>query len=228
MPNSCGHDSRSGKIVYFSGCLLNQNRRFPGIAVERGAVSWLAEFIVKEGIGIEQIPCPECRWWGGVERKTVFRFIPTFYRWSDSALFTVVRFLGNLWLGRYRRQCRGLARRTAADMADLMESGYSVVGVVGVDDSPSCGVSKTMDIIDLVRRHRMGGRPLEQLRCPDLETMRNLIPGALFDGQGVFMQELAKEMKRRGLTVPMIGFSPWIEESAQRQTVTSLFQTGHH
>ena len=41
---------------------------------------------------------------------------------------------------------RRLARQTARRVADYRDSGLDVVGIVGVDGSPSCGVTRTMDL----------------------------------------------------------------------------------
>ena len=79
-------DNRKKEIIFLSSCILNQNNRFPGIAVHKGAINNLIEPFLKEGIGIEQLPCLECMGWGGVSRKNIFRFLPSIFRHSNSKL----------------------------------------------------------------------------------------------------------------------------------------------
>ncbi len=52
-------DKRGKKIIYLSRCLINQNLRFPGIAVSSGAITELISPIIENGIGIESLPCLE-------------------------------------------------------------------------------------------------------------------------------------------------------------------------
>jgi hypothetical protein len=60
-------------------------------------------------------------------------------------LFMFRRALLALFRWRTRRVYRKLARQVASEVADYLASGMDVQAVVGVDGSPSCRVSKTMD-----------------------------------------------------------------------------------
>jgi hypothetical protein len=55
---------------------------------------------------------------------------------------TVGRSFGHRLRWRYRRLACGVAR----DVADYTNSGFDVVGVVGVAGSPSCGAGITMGL----------------------------------------------------------------------------------
>ena len=79
-------DNRKKQIIFLSSCMLNQNNRYPEIATTDGSIVSLIAPLLKEGIGIEQLPCLECMGWGGVSRKTIFKFIPMIYKHHKSKL----------------------------------------------------------------------------------------------------------------------------------------------
>ncbi len=51
--------NRAGKLVLLSHCLLNVNAKVYGLAKYEGALAGLTGFLVEEGFGIIQLPCPE-------------------------------------------------------------------------------------------------------------------------------------------------------------------------
>jgi predicted secreted protein len=57
-------DERSGRVVYVSHCLLNENTRYLGGAFRPGAVDEVVETYLRDGTGICQLPCPEQLAWG--------------------------------------------------------------------------------------------------------------------------------------------------------------------
>jgi hypothetical protein len=54
-------DDRSGRVVFISHFLLNQNTRYLGGAVCPGAVVDAIDSFVSGGMGIVQMECPEQR-----------------------------------------------------------------------------------------------------------------------------------------------------------------------
>ncbi len=155
-------DKRSYKVLFVAHCMLNMNARMHQCAnVWPDSVHPLVRFCMEHGVGMAQMPCPE--------------------------LMTV-------GLGRdrdepqqdYLRQAlemepsRVIMRRFAADtvfqMKEYLFQGYKVLGVVGNDGSPSCGVAQTHDLQNK--------------------------PGP---GQGVYIEELRALMAKEGLTIPVIG-----------------------
>ena len=80
--------------------------------------------------------------WGGVLKRRLL----SFYRSAGSVHYRVGRALLRVMLWYTRRVYRRLARETAAQIADYEKSGVTVLGIVGVDASPSCGVFRTLDI----------------------------------------------------------------------------------
>ena len=187
-------DARGGQVVFVSHCLLNENVRYLGGACMPGAVDELVDEWQAKGYGICQMPCPEQRAWGGVlkpriaiafgARRRPFWFI---HRPMLSA-FT--------WYTRLRY--RLLARRVANEIRDYVRSGFSVAGVVGVDGSPSCGISRTLDVhdwLDVVARY-----PLDRVDRRDLNrdaVIANTVPGS-----GWFMDALSRRLRRLGVSPP--------------------------
>src|SRR5215207_7243130 len=62
-------DARSGQVVFVSHCMLNQNVRYQGGATRPGAVDEVVARLQRAGVGIVQMPCPEQRAWGGVDKR---------------------------------------------------------------------------------------------------------------------------------------------------------------
>lgn len=62
-------DERSGRVVFVSHCLLNQNTRYLGGAFRPGVVHEVIDPYLRDGTGICQMPCPEQLAWGGVLKR---------------------------------------------------------------------------------------------------------------------------------------------------------------
>lgn len=186
-------DSRSGEVLFVSHCLLNENARYLGGACARGVVRPLVDDWSAKGYGICQMPCPEQRVWGGVLKPHIAaafgaRFSPL---WRVRApLMKAVAWYTRLryWL---------LARQVAGEIRDYVRSGYNVAGVVGVAGSPSCGITRTLDVdrwFHAVARYR----PAELSR----QTLnREAVIANVTPGEGWFMHSLFGHLRHRGLSV---------------------------
>jgi hypothetical protein len=219
-------DQRSGRFVYVSSCLLNQNRRFPGIAVAPGIIAVLIEMLTQRDVGLEQLPCIECVGWGGFSRESIFRFVPIFYRFSGSRLFPLVRAFGNLWLYKYRRLCRRKAKSIVSEIKNALSRGYQILGIIAMDDSPTCGINYTLNILDMVPELKKRGLKLKEIQYPSLELMKNHIPELLIEGQGYYMAEIKKLLAKEGIDIPIVGFNPWITLDHEIKRIdTIIFST---
>ena len=163
-------DKRGKRIVYVSRCLLNQNVRFPGIATRAGAFEELLALFLKNDIGIEQLPCLESLGWGGVSRSQYFRFQPLVFRAADT-----------WWDGPARAPDPAVASALPDEVPasgpagcdgieDFERAGCSSLGAVVMNDSPTCGVTRTIDLTDSARRLKRIGIGAADLENPDLET----------------------------------------------------------
>ena len=208
-------DNRGKRVVYVSRCLLNQNLRFPGIAVMAGPIPEVIALFLKNGIGIEQLPCLEALGWGGVSRTGYFRLQPFAFRAAGSVWEVPAQVLTRIWLANFRRLCRREARKVADRIEDFKRSGCSVLAIVAANDSPTCGATRTIDLAQSARTLKRLGYQAADLERPRLETMREIIPRLITNGQGLFMGELIEQLVKRDLAVEVIGFDPWADAATE-------------
>jgi hypothetical protein len=187
-------DERGRRVMLVSHCLLNENTRYAGGATRPGAVADVVDELVGDGTGIHQLPCPERLAWGGVLKP----YSLVLYGAKGGPLYPLRGLLLGPFVWWTRLVYRRLARRVVRDVADYRRSGIAVEGIVGIGASPSCGVATTLDLrasLDV-----LAACPLARLTR---ETMNDrAVLGCRRPGAGLFMQELDRELARRGLTVP--------------------------
>lgn len=161
-------DGRSQKVAFLAHCLLNQNAISDGTAVRPAGFPEMLSYLLEHGVGIVQMPCPELLCLGldrgdpqGAERPVVVE---------------------NTRIRRAMAQAeasRRLARLVADTMAQLLEYrryGFQVVGILGANRSPCCGVDTTSQ--------------------DDQEV----------PGMGVFLEALSHRLEEVGWQIPMVGF----------------------
>lgn len=188
-------DRRSGRVVFVSHCLLNENVRYLGGACRPGPIKeWLDRWAA-EGVGICQMPCPEQRAWGGVAKPWL---APAFGS-RDSAMWPVRRWIMRVFVLYTRIRYALIARRVVGEMHDYQRSGYRVAGLVGVAGSPSCGITTTLDVdnwLEMVAG--AGGNELNS------EFVNRAVISSARPGQGWFVSAILHGLKRRrGMVVPL-------------------------
>ncbi len=147
-------DCRSGKVVLVPHCALNQNARLAGCAERPAAVAELVRGLMARDIGVLQMPCPEMMVIG-LDREDV-----NIYQTLDTRSARTV--------------CRRLARDLCYQIRQYRRCGVEVLGVLGKNGSPACGVEQTW---------RQGLAP----------------------GMGVFIAELAAELKKQEVPLQVVG-----------------------
>jgi uncharacterized protein YbbK (DUF523 family) len=202
-------DERSGRVVFVSHCLLNENTRYLGGAFQAGAVPELIDGLVRAGVGISQMPCPEQRAWGGVLKRLLLHA----HGIEGSPLYALRGPALRLWVAYTSIVYARLARQVAREIEDYRRSGFEVVGVIGVGSSPSCGVDNTLDM----------RRSLEVVAaCPiaaiDRSTMNErAVAGCRRAGEGIFIRRLRRRLERRGVSVPFVEYDIVAEMRGQPQ-----------
>lgn len=191
-------DNRSMKIVFVSNCLINCNNKFPGFADVSGAYNEFIIPILKAGVGIFQMPCPEVLGWGGVGRKRIE--------------FDLDR--NNLdqdWIKNYPALCAEWAQWTADQYQDYVENGYQVLGIIHTGDSPTCGLDD-MDTFPQIHFDLLDSGVtwdnlvLDEL-IPMLETPEEMkARGA--NGKGAFMSVFRDELISRGYEPTFLPYVP--------------------
>lgn len=111
---------RSKKIIFVSYCILCQSIRAQGVSIRFPAVvSPIIDFLMENHINIVQMPCPELHY-DGVIREAVRKDA------YDNPKF--------------RRICKKYAKQVLDTMQILREAGYKIMGILGIENSPTCGV----------------------------------------------------------------------------------------
>ncbi|MBC7329292.1 DUF523 domain-containing protein [bacterium] len=147
---------RSKRIIVVHHCLLNQNARAKGLAKSKGVIEKIFEKYKDRGI--YQIPCPELRFLGA-ERKPLTKTdydVPAF-----------------------RDICRKIANEVAEDLKRFVEAGYEIEAILGVEGSPSCGVTSTHITQDDEERE--------------------------VEGEGILVEEMETALKGIGIKVDYLG-----------------------
>ncbi len=119
------------------------------------------------GIGMIQLPCPELLCLGLDRRDKQGAKRPLLD--ENTRIRKLMTEKGNIQILNHK------AEETVIQIQEYQKYGFEVLGLVGVDRSPSCGIETTS------------------------------INGAEEKGKGVFMQVLSKMLEKHGLTIRMIG-----------------------
>ncbi|MBN2004218.1 MAG: DUF523 domain-containing protein [Anaerolineae bacterium] len=160
-------DARSKRIIIISHCLLNQNAISDGTADFPSQFDDIIELFMANHIGILQLPCPEflCL---GLDRKDANGAKRPLLD-ENSRIRELMNAKEHVTL------LRNKAEEIVAQIQDYQKYGFQVLGVIGVNRSPSCGVETTSK------------------------------DGKEKPGQGVFMEILSRTLAENGLTLRMVG-----------------------
>jgi len=161
-------DIRSGKVIFLSHCILNQNARLVGVADFPAMFDPLLDYLQEKEVGLIQLPCPElyCLGLGRLEVRAGLESpagSKRLERMIDDLIFTIREYLFQ---------------------------GFEVVGILGKEGSPACGVTRTW-----------------------LDNRQQ-------DGQGVWIRELKKRLIAEKLDIQVHGVADhkqdetikWLEE----------------
>lgn len=110
---------RDKKLILLSHCILNQNSVVLPLARSKGGFL-IAKALLDQGIGIIQLPCPEFKFLGP-QRK------PMSKEEYDSP--------------EYRSLCRDLFTPVLDDIKKYLAQDYSLVGILGISESPTCSIT---------------------------------------------------------------------------------------
>ncbi|PKN88947.1 MAG: hypothetical protein CVU51_02565 [Deltaproteobacteria bacterium HGW-Deltaproteobacteria-1] len=188
-------DERSRKIIFLSHCILNENTRYPGGAFTGGMLSNVVQEIDRKGYGIVQLPCPEQRAWGGVLKK--YMLLSYGLNNSGSLLNTFRTFLFPLFILHTKWVYKKMARDTIKMIEDYKNSGFDIIGIVGVDGSPTCGISTCLEMGKAF--DYCAGLNIESI---DRKIYNNKMYGKyLKQGKGLFFLEMEKILRRKDIAI---------------------------
>jgi predicted secreted protein len=112
-------DRRSKRIVVVSHCILNVHSLEDNLAVYPGLEEEVVELLVKKGVGLYQIPCPE------IELSGIFRKALPKESYEHPKI---------------RKIYHQLAERIASTLNWYAKKGYEIKAVLGAEGSPTCGI----------------------------------------------------------------------------------------
>lgn len=160
-------DARSKKLVLVAHCILNQNSISDNTADFPGTYKEIVDKLLEWNVGIWQLPCPELTCLG-LDRGDV-----------DGAkrplLVENSRIRKVLNQTHPAQKMRVIVDQTIYQIEEYLKNGFSILGIIGINRSPSCGVETT--------------------------SMDNEEVGGL----GLFMEDIHEELHKRGIPIPMIG-----------------------
>lgn len=160
-------DARSKKVVLVAHCFLNQNSISDGTADYPGAINEVMKRLLEMNIGIIQMPCPEllCL---GLDRGDI-------HGAEQPVVMENTRIRAALGQPVAQETIRVLVRQLVYQIEEYRRNGFTILGIIGVNRSPSCGVNTT-------------------------SSDNREVPG-----EGVFIQELRNALERRGIELKMTG-----------------------
>ena len=149
-------DNRKRRVIFISHCWLNINTRFPEGGTFEGANTALIKTLLDSGLGIIQMPCPEYRCLG-LEKYDY----------------------GVVVKDELRACFRKSAQLVVDQIKDYRELGFTIVGIMGMNPSPSCGVGVSKG------KGTMLGTNRDTSEKPE---------------SGIFIEELQKLLTAEGIT----------------------------
>ena len=160
-------DGRSKKVIFLAHCLLNQNAISDGTAVCPAAFGELIQLLLDHEVGVVQMPCPElcCL---GLDRGDV-------HGADRPVVEENTRIRRAMEKDGPRQKREALADLVAEQVQEYHKHGFQVLGIVGANRSPNCGLETTSDF--------------------DREV----------EGRGAFMEAIAQRLEAAGISVPMLG-----------------------
>jgi len=185
-------DERGKKVVFVSHCILNENTRYLGGAFRKGCIDEIVDEVQNQGIGMVQLKCPEQKAWGGVLKKHVWQGLDS----KNTMLYRLRKALLRIFVWNTKRIYRKIAKEVITEIKDYIDSGFEVVGIIGIGGSPTCGVNK---ILDFEALEWLAGMDIDDLERKSMNEW--LYKKFLIKGRGLFIEALAKELRKKNIAV---------------------------
>lgn len=184
-------DGVDARLLVVSHCLLNPYSSVKGRRTPKETARLVVGRAVAEGVGLVQLPCPEFtiegpnRW-----AKSYEQYDQTFFR----------------------DHCARLVEPVVDQLREYVADGTRVLGVIGVEGSPSCGAYAVSS------GEEWGG-------CfddgPDGAPWRPGKSGKV-TGRGIFLAALAGALEAEGWEIPVTGVP---KDSADTETLEGFART---
>lgn len=161
------NDKRSKKVILVAHCILNQNTKLDRCAHYPGPIKEVAEILFHSGCGIIQMPCPELLALG-LDRGAEEGANPTVE--SEDTRIAI-----RMKEAKAQSICQEIVNNIIRQLEEYRKHGFEIVGLVGINGSPTCGVETTWS-------------DNEEREAP-----------------GLFIETLVKELEKRDISIKMRG-----------------------
>jgi len=163
------------KVILLCHCVINEKSKVKKVDINPpGDIKEFINLLVDNEIGILQLPCPEMicyglKRWGHVKEQ------------FDTP--------------HYRNLCRELFQPYLEQIKDYLANNYEIIGLVGIEGSPTCGVYKTCT-------GNWGGQLGNN---PYLQDAINTI--TLSDESGILIDEIRNILSQNNISLPLIDYN---------------------
>ena len=160
-------DGRSKKVIFIAHCILNQNSISDGTAVFPAAFKDVIKILLDADIGIVQMPCPEfcCL---GLDRGNI-------HGANSPVVVENTRIRSAMQNDESNFKLTRLADYVVQHIMEYKKYGFEVIGIIGANRSPNCGVETTSD------------------------------NDAEINGMGLFIEKIFHQLLRENISISMIG-----------------------
>ena len=175
---------RSKKIIVVSHCLLNANAKVSPLSSYPGVLRNVMDRFIEDGAGILQLPCPESSYLG------VNRWGMGYEQYDHPS---------------FRRHCRNILKPSVDQIEAFVAAGYIIIGIIGADGSPNCGVSKIPS-------------GLSGCVIRNMDDIESQLKGFRYlEGPGVFFGVLKKMLREREISTDFMA----VDENNPSSLITS-------
>lgn len=129
---------RGKKILLLAHCCLNQNAVLPGWERAYGAYPF-TELLIRNGIGILQLPCPETLALG-IDRPPL-----TYEDYNTNE---------------HRTLCANICDIPLKMIQAHLDAGDEIIGIIGIQDSPNCAITHPRGVFMEVLFERLKERSI--------------------------------------------------------------------
>ncbi len=148
---------------------MNANAKVQGLCSYSSSITEVINLLFENEIGIIQLPCPEMltygiKRWGHVREQ------------FDTPYF--------------RDKCHETMKPVINQLKDYTKNNYKIIGVIGIDGSPSCGVNKSCS-------GAWGGEILGNQDI--LDRVNNV---EYMSQPGIFMEEIKELLDKNNISIP--------------------------
>lgn len=127
-------DNRSDKFIFVPFCLMAQAYQAQGIVKYewRSSIKPIMQLLIDNDINIIQMPCCEASF--------------------NNSLIRTPMGISKYDTDSFNDHCDEVASKVALEIKNIIDSGYKVIGILGIEQSPSCCVNYIYTNKGMVKR----------------------------------------------------------------------------